>query len=244
MLHIPKEVSFLEHVVRANVISPDPAKIEAVQTWPKPNSVEELKSFLGTCSYYRKFIRDFEKVARPLSRLTEKNVVFKWDSECEISFSVLKNALVTSHILTYPCMEKEFTDASGTDVGAVLSQIEDDGKEHVIVYFSRSFSKRERQYCVTSRDLIAVVATVKHFHHYLYGGHFLVRTEHGAFNWLKNFKNLDGQLARWFEVLGTYSYRIKHRAGLKHGNADGLSRRPCSNYNHSEKREVIEIQTK
>lgn len=122
----------------------------------------------------------------------------------------------------------------------MLSQIQDNGKEHVIAYFSKALSKNECQYCVTRRELLAIVFAVKHFHHYLYGTHFTVRTDHGALNWLKNFKNPEGQLARWLEVLGTYNYTIKHRPGLKHGNADGLSRRPCTQCNHCDRKEVIE----
>ncbi|CAC5366151.1 Retrovirus-related Pol polyprotein from transposon 297,Retrovirus-related Pol polyprotein from transposon 412 [Mytilus coruscus] len=180
-------------------ISPDPIKIEAVQSWP-------MRSFLGTCSYYRKYIKDFSKIARPLHRLTEKNVIFKWNVECETAFHILKKALITSPILTYPCIEKEFildTDASGTGVGAVLSLINDDDKECVIAYYSRTFLKTERQYCVTRRELLAIVLAVKHFHHYLYRVNFTVRTDHGTINCLKNFKNPEGQLARWLEILET-----------------------------------------
>ncbi|CAC5393395.1 unnamed protein product [Mytilus coruscus] len=184
-----------------------------------------------------------DNTTRPLHRLTEKNVIFKWNAECETAFNVLKKALITSPILTYPCIDKEFildTDASGTGVGAVLSQINDEGKECVIAYFSRTLSRTERQYCVTRRELLAIVLAVKHFHHYLYGVKFTVRTDHGALNWLKNFKNPEGQLARWLEILGTYTFIIKHRAGLKHGNADGLSRRPCVNCKQCDTRDVTE----
>ncbi|CAC5365554.1 unnamed protein product [Mytilus coruscus] len=209
-----KKVSFLGHVVNAEGISPDPIKIEAVQSWPMPTNVKDVRSFLGTCSYYRKFIKDFSKIARPLHRLTDKNVIFKWNAECETAFNILKKALMTSPILTYPCIDKEFildTDASGTGVGAVLSQINDEGKD------SKTFS--------------LLFVRVK----------FTVRTDHGALNWLKNFKNPQGQLARWLEILGTYTFIIKHRAGLKHGNADGLSRRPCVNCKHCDTRDVTEV---
>ena len=203
-----------------------------------------MRSWLGTCSYYRRFIKDFSKIARPLHRLTEKNIIFKWTQECEDSFNILKHALTSSPILIYPCLEKEFildTDASGTGTGAVLSQIGDDGREHVIAYYSKSLSKQQRQYCVTRREILAIVQAVRHFHHYLYGVPFQVRTDHGALTWLLNFKNPEGQLARWLEVLGTYNFNIKHRAGLKHGNADGLSRTPCGDCTHCDKRDENEI---
>jgi hypothetical protein len=143
--------------------------------------------------------------------------------------------LTKSPILVYPSLEKEFlldTDASGFGLGAVLFQIGPDNKEHVIAYFSKAITKPEHQYCVTRRELLSVLAAVKQFHHYLYGVHFTVRTDHGALSWFTNFKNPEGQLARWLEVLGYYNFTIKHRAGIRHGNADGLSRRPCSDCKH------------
>jgi len=105
-----------------------------IMSWPIPKNVKEIRRFLGTCSYYRKFIQNFAKIANPLHRLTEKNVIFHWNIECDQAFNTLKKALTTSPILTYPCLEKDFildTDASGTGVGAVLSQTGEDGKEHV-----------------------------------------------------------------------------------------------------------------
>lgn len=118
------------------------------------------------------------------------------------------------------------TDASNLGIGAVLSQ-EQDGNEKVIAYYSRAFSRTEKNYCVTRRELLAVVDSVKSFHHYLYGRQFLVQTDHVSLKWLMSFKNLEGQLARWLERLQQYDFIITHRKGLSHKNADGLSRRPC-----------------
>ena len=108
----------------------------------------------------------------------------------------------------------------------MLSQIQD-GNECVLTYFSNSLSKEERNYCVTRRELFAVVRAIKYCHHYLYGREFLMRTDHASLNWLMNFKNPEGQIARWFQFLSTYNFKIEHKVGKKHGNADGLSRRSC-----------------
>ena len=182
-------------------------------------------------SYYRRFIKGFADIAKVLHKLTEKSAKFLWTNECDIAFQSLKAALMTQPILSYPDMSKPFildTDASGTTLGAVLSQVHKDG-EHVVAYFSKCLSKHERQYCITRKELLAVVESVKHFHHYLFGTEFLVRTDHGALSWLRRFKNPEGQLARWIQVLDTYNFKIQHRPGKQHGNADGLSRRPCQN---------------
>ncbi|GFX91059.1 transposon Tf2-9 polyprotein [Trichonephila clavipes] len=118
------------------------------------------------------------------------------------------------------------TDASNESVGAVLSQ-EIDGQERVVAYWSKCLSKPERNYCVTRKELLAIVKAIEHFHHYLYGQKFLLRTEHASLTWLMNFRNTEGQVARWIRRLNEYYFDIRHRKGSSHGNADALSRRPC-----------------
>ena len=224
-----KRVVFLGHVVSEEGVLTDPDKITAVCDWPTPTSASSLRSFLGLCSYYRRFVRGFATIAAPLHRLTEKGKVFTWTEECDIAFQRLKQVLSSAPVLVYPSTDGTFildTDASDTGIGAVLSQVQG-GEERVIAYFSQSLAKAERRYCVTRKELLALVMAVKHFHHYLYGRHFKVRTDHGALKWLMSFKNPEGQTARWIEILGTYDLEVDHRKGRNHGNADGLSRRPC-----------------
>ena len=234
------KVTFLGHIVSQDGISTSPDKIAAVKDWPTPKTVTDVRSFLGTCSYYRRFIKHFADIARPLHKLTEKGDTFKWTAQCDEAFQQLKSALTSAPILRYPDLDLPFvldTDASAFAMGAVLSQVED-GVERPVAYFSKTFNKPERNYCVTRRELLAIVSAVKHFHHYLYGTHFLIRTDHGALTWLLNFKNPEGQVARWIEVLQTYDFKIEHRPGKQHGNSDGLSRRPCSPCNHCDKKEL------
>ena len=234
-----KEVCFLCHVVSEHGISTDPTKIRAVEQWSAPTDVHQVRSFLGLCSYYRRFVEGFATIAKPLHKLTEKKTPFKWTDECKASFMKLKQALCSSPVLCYPTIRQNFvldTDASGVGIGSVLSQVED-GKERVVAYYSRALNKAERNYCITRKELLAVEA-VKHFHHYIYGVETVVRTDHGALTWLMSFKNIEGQMARWLETLGAYDLKIKHRAGRKHMNADSLSRLPCDNCDYCTKREV------
>ena len=118
------------------------------------------------------------------------------------------------------------TDASNTAIGAVISQ-RIDGQEKVVAYASRALTKSERKYCVTRKELLAVVHFVKYYCHYLYGKRSTVRTDHDSLRWLLNFKNPEGQLAKWIEVLSTYDMEIHHRPGAQHKNADALSRHSC-----------------
>ncbi|GFY36525.1 retrovirus-related Pol polyprotein from transposon 412 [Trichonephila clavipes] len=176
-----------------------------------------------------KAVKGFSNIARPLHKLTESKQKFQWTKECEDSFLQLKEALTSSPILIYPQPDKPFildTDASNESVGAVLSQ-EIDGQERVVAYWSKCLSKPERNYCVTRKELLAIVKAIEHFHHYLYGQKFLLRTDHASLTWLMNFRNTEGQVARWIQRLNEYYFDIRHRKGSSHGNADALSRRPC-----------------
>ncbi|GFR00263.1 retrovirus-related Pol polyprotein from transposon 17.6 [Trichonephila clavata] len=225
------EVNYLGHIISADGVRTDPQKVSAVKDWRRPKNMHELRSFLGLCTYYRRFVKGFSSIARPLHRLTENKQKFLWTDECEEAFNSLKAALTSSPILVYPDPEKQFildTDASHESVGAVLSQ-EINGQEHVIAYWSKCLSKPERNYCVTRKELLAIVKAVENFHSYLYGRKFLLRTDHASLTWLLNFKNTEGQISRWIQKLEEYDFEIKHRKGSLHGNADALSRRPCSN---------------
>ena len=235
-----REVSFLGHIVSRDGVKTDPNKISAVKEWPVPTSKKQLQSFLGLCSYYRRFVRGFAAIAAPLHALTKPGCAFHWDNDCNEAFLCLKEALTTSPVLAYPDLSKQFvldTDASSYGIGAVLSQ-KDGETEHVIAYFSRTLSPAERNYCATRRELLAIVDAVRHFHHYVYGANFLIRTDHAALQWLRNLRDPEGQLARWLARLGQYDFSVMHRSGQKHNNADSLSRRPCpSGCRHCSQRE-------
>ena len=224
-----KSVNFLGHIVSEEGISTDPEKVVKIKEWPTPENVTEVRAFLGLCSYYRRFVEGFALIAAPLHALTGKHVRFHWDEKCESAFVVLKEKLVSSPILAMPMDEGAFrldTDASGNSIGAVLSQIQD-GEEKVIAYGSRMLNGPEKNYCVTRRELLAVVFFVKYYRPYLLGREFVIRTDHSALQWLKSTPEPIGQQARWLEILEEFKYSIEHRAGRKHSNADALSRRPC-----------------
>ena len=133
------------------------------------------------------------------------------------------------------------TDASADALGSVLSQVQD-GHERVICYYSRTFNKPERNYCVTRKELLAIVDSVKHFHQYLYGSKCTVRTDHGSLAWLMRFSNPESQLARWIETLSMYDITIKYRPGRMNANADGLSRIPCDMCHYCSKQEDLSAQ--
>ena len=142
------EVHFLGHLVFREGVRADPANVERVATWPTPTTKREVQQFLGFASYYRRFIKDFVGIAKPLHRLTEEVDTFRWTDECEHAFEKLRHLLTTTPLLAYPDFDRPFildTDASAVGIGAVLSQI-NTGQERVVAYGSRMLRKAKRQY--------------------------------------------------------------------------------------------------
>lgn len=241
-----RELEFLGHRIGVEGIGTLEDKVQAVKDWPTPTNLRELKSFIGLASYYRRFVRGFSCIAAPLFRLQQKDSDFAWSLECDHAFGLLKKALTESPILTPPAPNLPFlldTDASDVGMGAVLSQVGPEG-ETVVAYFSKTFNKAERRYCVTRRELLAIVRAINHFKYYLCGLPFTVRTDHSALQWLMSFKEPEGQIARWLEELAPYVFSVEYRAGARHANADAMSRRPCAHdgCRYCEKRESREVE--
>lgn len=191
--------------------------------------MKQVQQFLGLCKYYRQFIHKLSDIAVPLSTLTQKDKKFVWSGECEESFLFLKRALSNTPVLAYPSSTETFildTDASDDGIRAVLSQMKE-GKEKVIAFASKKLDKHQRRYSVTRRELHAVVTFINQFRHYLLGRKFILRNDYSSLRWIFNFKDPQGQLARWLEVLSQYHFTIEHREGKKHLNADALSGIPA-----------------
>ena len=223
------QVRYLGHIVSAKGIATDPEKISAVGDWPPPHNLKQLQAFLGTVGYYRQYIPDFATIAKPLTAMTGKEVRWEWNEDTQLAFNRLKGTLTRAPILGYPEPRLNYildTDASTVGVGGVLSQIQD-GQERVIAYFSKTLGGAEQNYCVTRRELLAVIKSVQHFRPYLYGRPFHLRTDHASLLWLSRRREPAHQVARWLEILAEFRYTLEHRIGAKHGNVDGLSRRNC-----------------
>ena len=221
-----KSVKFLGHIISVEGIQPDPAKIDAVKTWPVPVNKDAVQSFLGFMSYYRRYVRGFTQLAEPLIRLTRKSVRFEWDADCEDAFRGLRDALIEHPILTYPDFTQKFlltTDASATGLGAVLSQ-EVKGQEKVVAFASRTLNKAERNYSATERECLAIVWATAHYEYYLLGAPFTIHTDHDPLTYLRSISQPHGRLARWILKLEQYDYELKYKAGKSIPHADALSR--------------------
>ena len=225
---LQRKVLFLGHVVSAEGVATDPAKVATVKEWPTPRNLRELRSFVGLCAYYRRFVLDFANIAKPLHAMTRKGQKFQWTTDCETAFVELKKRLTEAPVLALPQDEGMYildTDASADSLGAVLSQVQD-GLEKVICYGSRVCSRSECNYDVTKRELLAIVYFLKTFRQYLLGRKFLLRTDHSALQWLRRTPRPVGQQARWLTTIEEFDFEVKHRGGTSHVNADAMSRRP------------------
>lgn len=224
-----KSIKYLGYVVDEYGLRTDPEKVSAILNFPIPTTPREVKIFLGTCSWYRRFIRNFSTIAAPLNRLTSKGKkapAFQWSEEAENAFNTLKNALVSAPILAVPDFNKPFTvhaDASSYGIGGMLSQTID-GQEHPIAYVSRSLNKCERNYSATEREALAVLFSVEKFQAYLGSRRFKVITDHSSLKWFMTLENPSGRLARWGCRLSQFNFDIEHRKGTDNVVPDALSR--------------------
>ena len=222
------KVTYLGFVVSQRGISPDPMKVEAVKSFPCPQNICSLRSFLGLASYYRRFIPKFSIVANPLFTLTKKDVPYEWSEDCPKLFEALKCALVEAPLPAYPDFNCDFsleTDASGVGLGAVLTQKHTDGSTRPIAYASRTLQPHEKNYGATELEALGVVWAVKHFRHC----HCCeVITDHEALKSLLNTPHPSGKLARWGMALQEVDLVISYRPGKNNVLADALSRHPVS----------------
>nr|ABA95022.1 retrotransposon protein, putative, Ty3-gypsy subclass [Oryza sativa Japonica Group] len=221
------EVKFLGHVISAGGVAVDPSNVESVTNWKQPKTVSEIRSFLGLAGYYRRFIENFSKIAKPMTRLLQKDVKYKWSEECEQSFQELKSRLVSAPILILPNPKKGFQvycDASKLGLGCVLMQ---DGK--VVAYASRQLRPHEKNYPTHDLELAAVVHALKIWRHYLFGTRTEVYTDHKSLKYIFTQPDLNMRQRRWLELIKDYDMGIHYHPGKANVVADALSRKGYCN---------------
>jgi hypothetical protein len=222
------KIDYLGFVISKEGLMVNPNKMKAVEDFPIPKDVKGIQAFVGLVGYFRVFIKDFAKRARPLYDLLKKGTKFLWGINQNEAFESLKSALLSAPVLAFPDFSKEFiltTDASHYAIGALLTQNYPEG-ERLISCSSRSLTEAELNYSNTDREILAVIDGVLHNRSYLWGNKFTIKTDHSAIPYLVRNKGDNARSIRWFMLLSEYDYTIEHKAGKKIQHADALSRYP------------------
>lgn len=219
------ELLYLGHLISAEGVKPDPAKVEAVKNWPRPQNADEAKRFVAFANYYRKHIRNFASLCYPLNYLTRKNVPFVWDNECEKAFNTLREVFLKPPVLDFPDFSQSntfnlHTDASGYAIGAVLSN--KNGRP--IAYASKMLNNAERNYPTIEKELLAIVWGIRHFRPYLYGRKFDVYTDHRPLMYLFSLTDPSSRLTKFRLALEEYDFEVIYKRGAENVIADALSR--------------------
>ncbi|GFU22295.1 retrovirus-related Pol polyprotein from transposon 17.6 [Trichonephila clavipes] len=222
---------FLGHVVGSGQHSPDPGKVESIKNISVPTTKKEIRSFLGLTSYYREYIPNFASLVLPLTELTKNRVpnIIPWNEVAEQAFTKLKAQLVKALSLYTPDLSKPYqlyTDASATAIGACLSQNDEKGKENPIAFFSKKLTEIQIWWATIERETYAVIEALKRFDSWIFGAEIEVISDHNPLTYLTLTTPQSAKLTRWALALQRYNIAISYRKGVKHGNADALSRLP------------------
>ena len=227
-------IEYLGHVIDKDGLRPTGSKVRAIKEAPHPKNVTQLRSFLGLINYYGKFLPNLSARLNPLYSLLNKDQKWQWNCEQEEAFQSAKEALQADSLLTHYDTTKPLLlacDASDYGIGAVLSHIGDDSQERPVAYASRTLSSAEKHYSQLEKEALAIVFAVKKFHHYLWGRHFMIESDHQPLKSLLGENNrvpymASSRIQRWAVTLSAYRYTIRHKAGKHLCNADALSRLP------------------
>ncbi|QRW01159.1 Retrotransposable element Tf2 protein [Ceratobasidium sp. AG-Ba] len=225
-----KKVIFLGLVITPEGISMEEEKIKAIMEWGAPRKIKEVQAFLGFVNFYRRFIAEFSKIARPLHDLTKKDTRFEWSQECQQAFEEIKKRVSQDPVLIHPDPNKPFileTDASGIAIGAILSQRGEDGYLHPVAYLSKSYNDAQRNYDTANKELLAIVESLKHWRIYLEGTILPVTvfTDHRNLERWKNAETFNRRHARWHMELASFNFEIHYRPSKMSNKPDALSRR-------------------
>ena len=221
------EIKFLGYIVGDYGIKTDNDKIKKIKEFPIPRNIKQLRGFLGLTGYYRRFIKKYSVIAKPLTKLLQKDQEYNWEQKQQDAFDDLKNRLINSPILIYPDFSKPFrlyTDASGIALGAVLHQEAEDGIEHPIMFLSKTLTRTEQKYHSTELECYAIIWAIEKLKYYLYGQKFTVVSDYKNFKWWLKQPMDKPRLRRWQLKLQEYDFDVEYKEGAQNKVADALSR--------------------
>ena len=222
-------VVYLGHRISQNRVEPLISHVEAIINFPRPQNVHDLQRLLGKVNYHRRFIPNATELLNPFFLLLNKDAVFVWSEACERTFEKCKEILTSEPVLAVHHPGRKcilYVDASGVGIGCVFKQVQEDGSEKPISYFSRKLLPYQRNYCATEKECLAIVEAINHYHLYLFDKEFTVVSDHDSLRYLLNIKNKNARLLKWSIALSGYRFAIRYQKGSANVEADCLSRAP------------------
>lgn len=228
-----QETKFLGLLVSIDGLRMDPVKIQAVIDWPIPTNLKETQAFIGFCNFYRRFIRSFSKIIRPMVKLTKKDAIFEWSPACQMAFLLLKDAVTQAPVLRHFDRTKEAileTDSSDYVNGGVLSQYDDNGLLHPVAFYSKNLTPAECNYQIYDKELLAIIRCLEHWRPELECTDIPVKifTDHKGLMYFAEGRDLSRRQARYLDMLSEFNIKIVYRPGPQNTKADALTRMPGS----------------
>lgn len=243
------ETRYLGLIVTTKGIKMDPEKVRAIQEWETPTNLRDVQAFVGFVNFYRRFIRNFSKIARPLTALSKKDLKFEWTPECQVAFELLKKTVVEAPVLKHFDRTKQCfveTDSSDYVSSGVFSQKDENEVPHPVAFFSKKLVPAECNYEIYDKELLAIIRCFEQWRPELEGTDLPIQvlTDHKSLEYFMTTKKLTRRQARWAEFLANYNFQIVYRPGKKNGQADSLTRRPGDRPNSDEDdRQKQQLQT-
>lgn len=243
------EINYLGHKISHNQIEPLYSNTQSIITMKAPNNLKSLRRFIGKLNFYQRFIPNRTELLAPLYKLLKKNEKFVWSDETDSAFKkaieILSSRLVL-HIFDYTKCTILITDASNIGIGAVLKQketeLDEDNTMVTIGYFSKKLHPYQENYSITEKECLAIIEALQHWHHYLYGNEFIIRTDHKPLKFINSHRNPNTRIMNWALKLSQYNYKIEYIAGKENIEADCLSRDPKFQINLLTLEQISEIQ--
>jgi len=240
-----KRIEYLGLVILENKVEMDPVKVARVHDWPTPENRTDVQAFIGFVNFYRRFIRDFSTIARPLFNLTRSDKAWNWDTKEQDAFERLKAAVTTAPVLVSSQDSEPFcikADSSDFASGAVRSQqLPGEEKWHPVAFYSKSLSPVERNYKIHNKEMLAIIRALKKWRHFLEGAQHPVEiwTDHKNLEYFMMAKKLNCCQARWSLYLACFDFKLTHRPGRSMGKPDTLLWRPDHGKGTSDNEDVI-----
>ena len=228
-----QETAFLGVLLSIDGLRMNPEKVQVVVDWPKPNNLKQVQGFVGFCNFYRRFIKDFSKIVRPLTQLTQKDTPFQWNDACQQAFERMKQSVTSAPVLRHFDRARQAvleTDSSDYVNGGVLSQHDDEGVLHPVAFYSRSMLPAECNYEIYDKELLAIIKCLEHWRPELEATErpIDIYTDHKALEHFMTSKELTRRQARWSQLLSEYNFKIMYQTGPRNAKADALTRMPSA----------------